>query len=55
MENENQLDATACFVILMMCSTCFGHLYVHHQELTIFLLITIWLSGYVKTHDVVLV
>ena len=30
---ENQLDATACFIALVICSTCFGHLYVHHQQL----------------------
>jgi hypothetical protein len=30
---ENQLDVTVCFIALMTCSTCFGHLYAHHQEL----------------------
>jgi len=30
---ENQLDATVCFIALIICSTCFGHLYAHHQEL----------------------
>ena len=30
---ENQLDATECFIALVICSTCFGHLYAHHQEL----------------------
>ena len=30
---ENQLDATECFIAHMICSTCFGHLYAHHQEL----------------------
>ena len=30
---ENQLDATECFIALIICSTCFGHLYAHHQEL----------------------
>jgi len=30
---ENRLDATECFIALIICSTCFGHLYVHHQEL----------------------
>ena len=29
---ENQLDATECFIVLIICSTCFGHLYDHHQE-----------------------
>ena len=30
---ENQLDATECFIELIICSTWFGHLYAHHQEL----------------------
>ena len=30
---QNQLDATECFIALMICSTCFGHSYAHHQEL----------------------
>jgi len=30
---ENQIDATECFIALIICSTCFGHLYAHHQEL----------------------
>jgi len=30
---ENQLDAAECFIALIICSTCFGHLYAHHQEL----------------------
>jgi len=29
---ENQLDAD-CFIALIICSACFGHLYAHHQEL----------------------
>ena len=29
---ENQL-VTECFITLMICSTCFGHFYAHHQEL----------------------
>ena len=29
---ENQWDATECFIALIICSTCFGHLYAHHQE-----------------------
>jgi len=29
---ETQLDATECFIALITCSTCFGHLYAHHQE-----------------------
>jgi len=30
---ENQLDATELFIALIICSTCFGQLYAHHQEL----------------------
>ena len=30
---ENQLDATEGFIGIKICSTCFGHLYAHHQEL----------------------
>ena len=30
---ENQLDATEWFIALVICSTCFGQLYVNHQEL----------------------
>ena len=30
---ENQLDATERFIALIICSTCFGHLYSHHQKL----------------------
>jgi len=29
---EDQLDATECFITLIICSTYFGHLYAHHQE-----------------------
>jgi len=30
---ENQLDVTECFIALIICSKCFGHLYANHQEL----------------------
>ena len=30
---ENQLNAAGCFTALVIYSTCFGHLYAHHQEL----------------------
>ena len=37
---ENQLDATEWFIAPIICSTCFGHLYAHHQVLdTIFVLL----------------
>jgi len=29
---ENQLDANEWFIALVICSTCFTHLYAHHQE-----------------------
>ena len=29
-----ELDATYYFIMLMLGSTCFGHHYAHHQELT---------------------
>ena len=32
-EKKNQLEVTECFFALMICSTCFGHFYAHHQEL----------------------
>ena len=32
-EKKNQLDAIKWFIALIICSTCFGHFYVHHQEL----------------------
>ena len=30
---ENQLDATESCIALIICSTCFVHLYAHHQGL----------------------
>jgi len=40
---ENQLDATEWFIALVICSTCFGHLYANHQELeTILCYYRIW-------------
>jgi len=27
------LDATECFIALIICSTCVGHLYAYHQKL----------------------
>ena len=32
-QKKNQLDVTECFIALIIRSTCFGHFYVHHQEL----------------------
>ena len=37
---ENQLDATDCFIALIICSTYFGQFYAHHQEFeTMFMLL----------------
>jgi len=36
---ENQLDAAEWFIALIIRSTCFGHLYVHHQELETILVV----------------
>ena len=30
---ENQVDSTENLIALIICSTCFGQLYAHHQEL----------------------
>jgi hypothetical protein len=38
-EKKSQLDDTECFITLIICSTCFGHLYAHHQELEIILVL----------------
>ena len=32
-EKKNQLDANEWYIALIICSTCFGHFYAHHQEL----------------------
>jgi len=33
LREENQLDVTEWFIESIICSTCFGHVYAHHQEL----------------------
>ena len=38
-EEENQLDVTQCFIELVICSTCFGHVYANHEELATLLLV----------------
>ena len=43
---KNQLDATEWFIALIICSTCFGHFYTHHQELEIICVITAYGVGY---------
>jgi len=40
LKNKIQLDATYCFIMLMLGSTCFGHHYAHHQEVTTIALVT---------------
>ena len=30
---ENQIYVTEYFIAIIICSTCFGHSYTHHQEL----------------------
>jgi len=40
LKNKNQLDATYYFIVLLIRWTCFGHYYVHHQDLTAVMLIT---------------
>ena len=32
-KEENQLDAAEWLIALVICSTCFGHLHAHRQEL----------------------
>jgi hypothetical protein len=32
-EKISQIDVTVSFIVLMICSTCFGHFYAYHQEL----------------------
>ena len=32
-KKKKQLDATDGFIALIICSTCFGHFYAHHQEI----------------------
>ena len=42
-EKKTKLDSTECFIALKICSTCFGHLYAHHQELeTILVYYRMW-------------
>ena len=38
-EEEDQLDATQCFIELVIYSTCFRHVYAYHQELATILLV----------------
>ena len=42
LKNKILLDVTYYFIMLMLCSTCFGHHYANHQELTTIALVTTW-------------
>jgi len=44
LKNKSQLEATYCFIILMISWTCFGPCYAHHQVLTTIVLIPHWSS-----------
>jgi len=44
MKNKIQLDANYYFIMLMLGSTCFGHHYAHHQELTTIALVTTFIN-----------
>ena len=33
LREENQLDATECFIAIKICSTYFGYSYAHHKKL----------------------
>jgi len=46
LKNKNQLDATSCFIILMITSTWFGHFFALHQVLTTVVLITTWAAQF---------
>ena len=48
MKNTNQLEATYYFTVLIIDSTCFGHYYAHHQELTTKMLITTLVISFCK-------
>ena len=37
--NQYTADATYYFIMLVLDSTCFGHHYAHHQELTTIVLV----------------
>jgi len=45
---KNQLDATYYFFVLLIGSTCFGHNYVHYQELATVMLDTILVASFCK-------
>ena len=48
LKNKNQLDATYYFIVFLIGSTCFGHYYAHHQELTAKMLITTLVVSFCK-------
>jgi len=48
LKNKNQIGAAYYFIVLLIGSTCFGHYYVHHQELTTITLITTLVVSFCK-------
>ena len=48
LKNQNQLDATYYFIVLLIGSTCFGHYYAHHQKLATMMLITTLVVSFCK-------
>ena len=52
-KEENRLNATECFIALIICSTCFGHLYAYQQELeTILVLLPHMVCNAVKDEKI---
>jgi len=50
-KNKNQPDATYCFIVLLIGTTCFGHCHAHHQEFMTIVLITTWAAGLACSPD----
>ena len=47
-----KLDATYYFIVLLIGSTCFGHCYVHHQELATIMVSTTLVVSFCKNGGV---
>jgi hypothetical protein len=41
-EKKNKLDATEWFIALIICSSCFGRFYAHHEELETMCYYRLW-------------
>jgi len=52
---KGQLDATQWFIELVVCSTCFGHHYAHHQEPETIRVVTVCGTWHCKGETLVLV